>query len=762
MSILYNIYDLKTNVRAVMKRKTAILRSELTILKPFISNCSLSVARRGQDKLGDLMANVHKNDVECEEMKVGSLNCAMMIPKDEVSQGVILYIHGGGYTCGNLSYAKGFSAVLAAKCGIRVFCIEYRLAPEHPFPAALDDTNEAYGYLISNGYDPSQIILCGESAGGGLCYSLCHRLRDKGRTLPAGIIAISPWTDLTSSGDSYEANAKIDPSMTKERLKYFADCYAYGAVREGRRIHPKTNPDAEDDVIVKSDPRMSPLFADQEKMPPSLIFVGSDEIMLDDSIRIHGKLLEAGSESTLYIADDMWHGYILYGMKECERDFDKICRFIKHCVPTQRKLRWMTLDNAAKIFPAARNRHWSNVFRLSATLYEPIDREIMQNALDVTVRRFPSIAVRVKPGMFWYYLEQIPKTPTIMDEKPYPISGMPFKDIKKCAFRVFIYGERIAVEFFHSLTDGNGGLVFLKTLVAEYIYQKHGVKVPVGDGVLDRLEEPSADEIEDSFLKYAGKFPASRADTDAYRITAKREVDGFKTNTTFILDPAIVVSAAKAKGMTVTAYLAAAFIVAASRVQQKRVRKASKYKHIKVLIPVNLRRMFPSKTMRNFVLYANTGIDPRLGSYTFDEICGIVTQQMKLQITEKNMAAMITTNVNSEKSLLIRVVPLFLKNLVMKLVFNAVGERKSCFSFSNLGVVNMPEEFSRYVRRMDFVIGVQAAAPYNISGITYGEKMYINVIRNISDPILEYEIHQVLRELEIPHTVESNSRERRN
>jgi hypothetical protein len=422
----------------------------------------------------------------------------------------------------------------------------------------------------------------------------------------------------------------------------------------------------------------------------------------------------------------------------------------------------MARDNAAKIFPAARNRHWSNVFRLSATFKEPIDREIMQSSLDVTVRRFPSIAVRLKAGVFWYYLEQIPKTPTIMDEKPYPISGMPMKDIKKCAFRVFIYGKRIAVEFFHSLTDGNGGLVFIKTLASEYIYQRYGVKVPVGDGIFDRLEEPAEDEIEDSFLKYAGDIPASRADTDAYRITAKREVDGFKTNTTFILDAPDVVSAAKAKGLTVTAYLAAAFVVAASRVQEKRISKRKKYKHIKVLIPVNLRKIFPSKTMRNFVLYANTGIDPRLGDYTFDEICGIISNQMKLQITDKNMAAMITTNVNSEKSLLIRVVPLFLKNFVMKLVFNAVGEKKSCFSFSNLGVVKPPEEFARFVERMDFVIGVQAAAPYNISSLTYGDKIYLNVIRNISEPILEYEIHKVLRELSLHHIVESNSRERRN
>lgn len=744
-----------------MKKKNGFLRSQLQLLKPFISGCSLQSARKWQDKLGELMTSIHKDYVDSKEIKIGNINCSMQIPRDEVSSGVILYLHGGGYVAGNLSYAKGFASVLASKCGIRVLAVEYGLAPEQTAPGALHDCLEAYGYLLSNGYDPSKIIICGESAGGGLCYALCHKLRDKGRTMPAGIIAISPWTDLTLSGDSYVTNEKNDPSMTKARLIDFADFYAYGSVREGKKIRPKSNPDPENDIAVKSDPRLSPLFADQSKLPPSLIFVGSDEIMLDDSVRIHGKLLEAGSESQLVVKQDMWHGYVLYCLKDHEDDFGRIAKFIRHNISAQKKLRWMGLDNAAKIFPAARRRHWSNIFRLSATLTEEIDREMMQTALDVTVRRFPSITVRVKTGMFWYYLEQIPKTPDILDEKPYPLSRMPFDDIRKCAFRVLVYGKRVAVEFFHALTDGNGGLVFTKTLVAEYIYQKYKVKVPIGDGILDRLEEPDEAELEDSFLKYAGDYAAPRKDSDAFRIMGKRELDGYKTNTTFILDAESISKEAKSRGLTVTAYLTAAFIVATARIQVQRVRHPSKYKPIKILIPVNLRKIFPSKTLRNFVMFATPGIDPKLGEFKFDEICEIVKNQMKLQITEKNMAAIIAANVKDEKNALLKIVPLFLKNIVMKLIFDAVGEKKTCYSFSNLGVVNPPEEFQRYVERLDFVIGNQAAAPYNAAALAYKGKIYLNIIRNISEPVLEAEFSKVFRELGIAHVVESNTRERR-
>ena len=741
-----------------MKPGRNFLRSQLSLLKPFIAGCSLTTARRGQEAIGRLMTAPHKSEVTQEEFTLGAFSCAWLKPQDEVSNGVILYLHGGGFTSGSLQYAKGFGSMLAAKCGIRVLCAAYRLAPETPFPAALDDSLDAYGHLLSAGYAPSQIILCGESAGGGLCYSLCLRLKEKGWTLPAGIIAISPWTDLTAGGESYAVNEKADPSMTKERLKYYADCYIYGGTQSGKNWFPRTNPNIEEDRSAKKNPLVSPLFGELDRLPPSLILVGGDEIMLDDAVLMHERLLAAGCQSELYVAPGMWHGYVLYDLKEHAKDFSRIRKFIKTQVPHQKKLRWMMLDNAAKIFPAARRRNWSNVFRLSATMDEAVDLNMLRTALDVTVRRFPSIAVRLRRGLFWYYLEEIPAAPEIMEEKPYPLARMPFDDIRQCAFRVIVYDRRIAVEFFHALTDGNGGLIFLKTLIAEYLYQKYGTKTPVGNGILDRLEEPDEEELEDCFPKYAGAHAVSRADTTAFRITGEREADGFKTNTTFILDAAAVAGEAKKRGVTVTAYLTAALIQAADRIQRRRVRNARRWRPVKVLIPVNLRKLFPSRTLRNFVLYATPGIDPRMGEYSFDELCDIVHHQMKLQITKKNMAAMIATNVNSERSLFLRAMPLFLKDFVMKMIFNAVGEKKSCFSLSNLGAVITPPEFSAHVERLDFVLGVQASAPYNASLISYAGKMNLNIIRNISEPVLERALYHVLRELDIHPVVESNIR----
>ena len=151
-----------------MNPRHVFIRSQLSLFKPFVDKASIGAVRRAQDGIGKLMSASYKDQVKTEHLKVGDLNCALLTPNDELSGGIILYLHGGGYVSGNLDYAKGFGSALAVKCGIKVFVVEYRLAPEHPYPAALDDAMDAYGHLLSDGYDPSRIILCGESAGSGL------------------------------------------------------------------------------------------------------------------------------------------------------------------------------------------------------------------------------------------------------------------------------------------------------------------------------------------------------------------------------------------------------------------------------------------------------------------------------------------------------------------------------------------------------------------------------------------------------------------
>ena len=713
-----------------------LVRSQLNFFKPFVANCSLEVTRKGQDKLGELMEAIHWHDVIVHDHNFENFEGAWVIPKEERRSGAVLYLHGGGYTCGDLEYAKGFASTLAAECGVRVFCVAYRLAPETRFPGAVDDAEESYRYLLSKGYTPEQICLCGESAGGGLIYALCLRLKERGLPLPCGIIAISPWVDLTASGESYITNKDADPSLTEELLRFYAKCYA-------------------DDVRA---PEVSPLFAELDGLPPSLIFVGGDEILLDDSKRMHEKLLQSGCKSQLVIAPERWHAYVLYMLNENMSDFDTINQFLSRVMAAERKQQWMRLDNAAKIYPAALRKKWSNVFRLSATLSEPVDRDVLRAALDVTLRRFPSIGVRLRKGIFWFYLERVPGVPEITEEQSYPLVHMSYASIRECAFRVVVYKNRIAVELFHALTDGTGGMIFLKTLLAEYLSRKYGISVPNTDGVLCRMDEPSPAELEDSFIKNAGTVSAGRKEATAYRLTGTTEPDGFVHLTTFMLDAAEVKEKAHEHSATVTEFLTAAMMQAILRLQAEKVPHRSRRKPVKVLVPVNLRSLVPSKTLRNFALFITPELDPKLGDYSFDEICKSVHHRMGIDNTAKQMSMKIAANVNSEKSPILKVMPLFVKNAAMKAVFDAVGERKSCLCMSNLGNVRLPEVMRQYVTRMDFIIGVPSCSAYNCALLSYGGTTYINLVRSIEEPELEMHFYKVLRELGIHVKVESNQR----
>ena len=201
------------------------IRTQLNLLRPLLDSCSLETIRKGQNLVGELMAFKHRHHVLTHDHPFADFDAAWVLPKDERRQGVILYLHGGGYTFGDLDYAKGFGSTLAAQYGVKVFCPAYRLAPEAPYPAALEDVLESYEYLLSKGYPSQHITLCGESAGGGLCYSLCLKLKEKNLPLPASIIAISPWVDLTASGASYETNRDADVSMNAELLASFTKNY---------------------------------------------------------------------------------------------------------------------------------------------------------------------------------------------------------------------------------------------------------------------------------------------------------------------------------------------------------------------------------------------------------------------------------------------------------------------------------------------------------------------------------------------------------
>ena len=418
--------------------------------------------------------------------------------------------------------------------------------------------------------------------------------------------------------------------------------------------------------------------------------------------------------------------------------------------------RYMRLDNAAKIYPAARRRNWMALFRVSAELSEPVDVEILKKAQARTLARFPGFAQRLRPGLFWYYLEHLDGAPDIVEDAANPCVRLDPKKNRGFMFRVRYYRCRIALEVYHVLADGTGGMCFLKTLVAEYLTLKYGVTIPRDDEILDCDDEPRPDETEDAYLKYAGSVARSRSEADAYYIRGTDTGD-LVNIITGMLPVQDVLTRARGLNVTLTEYLTAALIVSINDMQLREGHLPRRRRPVKINIPINLRRFYPTHTMRNFAIYVNPGIDARLGEYSFEDILKAVHHHMGAELDEKLLNARIAANVNAEKNRILRAAPLFIKNFAMRLTFNRVGDRKTSSSISNLGVVRVPPEMERYVERFDFILGPLSRNRVVCAALSYKDTLYLNFTRTIEETDVERGFFRFLVRDGLHVKIESNS-----
>lgn len=281
---------------------SSIVRSQIRLLSPLIQNATLEQTRAAQDALSRLTSRAVRGSVRFRDKLFPFFDASWAIPiKGRVRQAIV-YLHGGAYTAGGLPYAQAFGGVLAQMTGRATLCVGYRLAPEDPYPAALEDALASYLEALRR-FSPEDIALVGESAGGGLCYSLALKLKELQLPLPERIVAISPWVDLAMEGD-YLPRQRMDFLLSADNLRESARMYADGAPLR--------------------DPLISPRFGDLSGLPPSLLFAGGNELLLPDSEILHQKLLNTGCESELHIAEGLWHVYVLYGVPEARDAMQRI------------------------------------------------------------------------------------------------------------------------------------------------------------------------------------------------------------------------------------------------------------------------------------------------------------------------------------------------------------------------------------------------------------------------------------------------------
>ena len=414
---------------------------------------------------------------------------------------------------------------------------------------------------------------------------------------------------------------------------------------------------------------------------------------------------------------------------------------------------WLKLDNAAKIFPGQNSRSWSNIFRIGAQLKSEIDPQVLSVALKNTLRRIPSFNVRIRRGLFWYYFEQNPNEPEVLPDIKNPCYRIKFKENKGFLFRVFYRNDRINIEVYHALCDGYGAAVFLSTLVGEYLRLK-GEDIDYNQFVLDVNEAPKASELEDSYGRYAdSKVPYDRKDKWVYHAIGTRMPMHTANFTAGIMSFKELHAVAKGYGATVTEFLAALMM---DILYHKQLRENKKQREICIQIPVNLRKAFPSETLRNFVLCLRVKMNPNLGEYTFEEIIRSVSLQLKLANDPKLINSLMTQNMKLERNPVTKHLPLILKDLGVGIGFMITAEQTTSCLLSNLGPIKLPESVEKHIEKMYLYTGPGLVNGARCGVASVGDKLVFTFSNCYKESDLEREFYTRLVKMGVHVKIESN------
>lgn len=419
-------------------------------------------------------------------------------------------------------------------------------------------------------------------------------------------------------------------------------------------------------------------------------------------------------------------------------------------------IEWYTLDNAAKIFPAVYKRSDTNSYRLSALLKEDINPDILKKATIDALKRFPSLCVKLKRGAFWYYLEHNYNTPIIEEEDPYLFNSVHIHTHNGFMFTVSYFGRRISLEMFHALTDGTGASEFLKTIV--YYYLIHTGKDIKNDGSVqtDEVEKLSAETLDDFNENYESKVKAPDKEPRAFQMKGKHYKDNWTGLVQLIADVDNLKEVAHKYDATITGLMGAIILYSLYNVYFKG-KKTPKH-NLRLFLPINARKYFNSHSMRNFMLYTRTTGEFRNKSITFEDVVGYVKDTLS-KVNRDLLMRQLVSNVNVEKNVLVKILPLPIKNFIMRIAYKMHGQDSNTVSFSNLGKLTIPEDMAPYIERFEFMIGVSKLSPVNMGAVSVNNTFVFSYASKFVDRDVIQQIASNMANLCIKVTVETNDLE---
>ena len=420
-----------------------------------------------------------------------------------------------------------------------------------------------------------------------------------------------------------------------------------------------------------------------------------------------------------------------------------------------RMTQWFKIDNAGKLFPIVQGKLRASYFRLSVILKETIDPVALQLAAEKTLFRFPNFNTRLRKGVFWNYLENQSKPFKIYpDPNTFGTNPRP-NDRLKHLIEIYYHRQRISIEVFHAITDGRGGMEFLKTLTLAYLREK-GYSVDAEGMIFDANDQLTNAELEDSFAQKVTKGKSVWLPTEkAFHLKGNYFEHTGHYLTHLHLNTPELIKIAREKQTTLTGLFAPMLILILIKKQE--ASQSKKRKKIIISIPVDMRKYLPSKTMKNFVMTINVGgfFSP---TSTFQDVLLEVNKQLKDGQQLDILAPQIRANLKAERMLLLRFIPLLFKRLIIKSVFNRIGEPALSFTMSNLGKIEMPTSTQPYIDRVEFMICSTPILPINLGIASFQDQLILTFSRIIDDrTFIQSFIHMLTTDLQV-HVKASGNR----
>lgn len=400
-----------------------------------------------------------------------------------------------------------------------------------------------------------------------------------------------------------------------------------------------------------------------------------------------------------------------------------------------------------------------NSFKLTASLKDEVSPIVLQNALDETIARFPSFRVILKKGIFWYYLNYTTNTPSVQKESPF---FLPLINSKTSSdgfnFRITFFKNRISLDVFHVIADGAGALEFFKALIFCYL-EKSGKNVSHENKIILTTSPVTSDEIEDSFSKFFTKRKLKNLDidslkgTEAYKIEGIPFPKGIKGLIEGKMEISKILALSKSYNCTLTEFLSALIIFS---IYKTKIRTFNTPSSIQIFIPINLRKHFKSKTLRNFSLFSRVGKNITSDDLPFEDFIFSVKETLRKDLNKDILQNKIDTMVMAEKIFISRISPLPLKRLVFHIANSFFGKNKKTCTFSNLGIVDLPSSFKPYVNDFSLNINVTKKNNFSVAALTCFDSFKVSFSRYFTDTSIEHFFFNFLIEKGIDVTISSN------